>query len=112
MRCCFLIFAASICYPSVSRSQEAKSPAIPPYSADLVKEILADAKARGNARRGAEVFRLPTLACLSCHQVGGQGGTVGPDLSSVGKCLPPHDIVESVLWPKRLVNLDLSHSLV
>lgn len=75
----------------------------PPYRIDLVKEILAEAKGRGNARRGAEVFRSPTLACLSCHKVGGQGGTVGPDLSAVGKCLPPEEIVESVLWPKRQV---------
>jgi len=49
------------------------------------------------------VFRSPTLACMSCHLVGGQGGTVGPDLSMIGKCSPPEEIVESVLWPKRQV---------
>src|SRR5258708_22790041 len=43
---------------------------------------------------------------MSCHVVGGQGGTVGPDLSTVGKCLPPHEIVESVLWPKRQVKAE------
>jgi putative heme-binding domain-containing protein len=75
----------------------------PPYSIDVVKELLADAKARGDARRGAAVFRSPALACMSCHLVGGQGGTVGPDLSAVGKCLPPEEIIESVLWPKRQV---------
>jgi putative heme-binding domain-containing protein len=75
----------------------------PPYSIALVKTILADARARGDARRGAGVFRSATLGCMSCHQVGGQGGTVGPDLSAVGKCLSPEEIVESVLWPKRQV---------
>ncbi|MFL5240664.1 MAG: DUF6797 domain-containing protein [Gemmataceae bacterium] len=74
-----------------------------PYSADFVKEILADAKAHGDARRGAAVFRSTTLACLSCHTVGGQGGTVGPDLSTIGRCQPPPEIVESVVWPKRQV---------
>ncbi len=74
-----------------------------PYSEALVKQILADAKAHGDARRGALVFRSTTQACLTCHQVGGQGGKVGPDLSQVGKCLPPEEIVESVLWPQRKV---------
>jgi putative heme-binding domain-containing protein len=75
----------------------------PTYSIGLVKEILADAQARGDARRGAAVFRSPTLACMSCHSVGGQGGTVGPDLSTVGTCLTADEIVESILWPKREV---------
>lgn len=78
----------------------------PPYSAELVKDVLAEAKMRGDARRGAAVFRSPRLACMSCHMVGGQGGTVGPDLSTVGKCLPADQVVESVLWPKRQVKAE------
>src|SRR6266567_8989997 len=74
-----------------------------PYSAELVKEILADVKAHGDARRGAAVFGSTTLACLSCHIVGGKGGTIGPDLTNIGRCLPPPEIVEAVVWPKRQV---------
>src|SRR5260370_25934152 len=82
---------------------EPKGDKTTPYSAELVKEILADANAHGDARRGAAVFRSPTLACLSCHAVGSQGGTVGPDLSNIGRCLPAPEIVEAVVWPKRQV---------
>jgi putative heme-binding domain-containing protein len=74
-----------------------------PYSAALVKELLADARAHGDALRGAAVFRAPTSACLSCHRVGKAGGEVGPDLSTVGACLKPEDIVEGVFWPNRTV---------
>jgi putative heme-binding domain-containing protein len=74
-----------------------------PYSAALVKELLADAKAHGDARRGAVVFRAATSACLSCHKVGKQGGEVGPSLSAVGACIPPEEIVEGVFWPNRTV---------
>jgi putative heme-binding domain-containing protein len=74
-----------------------------PYSAALVKELLADVKAHGDARRGAVVFRAATSACLSCHKVGKQGGEVGPNLSAVGACIPPEDIVEGVFWPNRTV---------
>jgi putative heme-binding domain-containing protein len=84
----------------------------PPYSAALVKDLLADAKARGDARRGGAVFRSPTLACISCHTVGGQGGSVGPDLSNVGKCVPADQIIEAVLWPKRQVKAEYVAILV
>src|SRR5262249_51755424 len=39
----------------------------------------------------------------SCHRVGDQGGSVGPELSAAGLCLKPEEIVESVLWPRRQV---------
>src|SRR5215471_12010964 len=74
-----------------------------PYSVALVKELLADAKAHGDARRGAVVFRAATSACLSCHKVGKQGGEVGPNLSAVGACIPPEEVVEAVFWPNRTV---------
>lgn len=72
-----------------------------PYSTALVKELVADAKAHGDARRGAAVFRAATSACLSCHRVGKQGGDVGPNLSAVGACIPPEEVVEGVFWPNR-----------
>jgi putative heme-binding domain-containing protein len=74
-----------------------------PYDADLVRKIVADAQANGDARRGAGVFGRPTSACLSCHKVGDAGGSVGPELTKVSLCLPPDAIVEAVLWPNRTV---------
>jgi putative heme-binding domain-containing protein len=74
-----------------------------PYDPKLVADVLRQAQASGDARRGGAVFRAATLACISCHKVGGQGGTVGPDLSEVGKTSKPEEIVESLIWPKRQV---------
>ena len=65
--------------------------------------LLADARAHGDPGRGAAVFASPKFACVSCHRVGGQGGTVGPDLTTAGACIKPEEIVESVLWPGRKV---------
>ncbi len=73
------------------------------YRPELVEKIVAEARSAGDARRGAVVFRAATSACLSCHKLDGQGGTVGPDLSLIGKTSTPQAIVESVLWPKRQV---------
>src|SRR5437870_4879768 len=41
-----------------------------PYSPELVVKLLTEARATGNVQRGAEVFRSPLFACLSCHKVG------------------------------------------
>ncbi len=49
------------------------------------------------------MFASPKYACLSCHQVSGQGGIAGPDLSTAGLCIKPEELVESVLWPGRQV---------
>ena len=73
------------------------------YDPSLVSSILEDAAKAGDAAHGAELFASPKLACLSCHQAAGQGGNVGPDLSSAGLCLKPQELVESLLWPRRQV---------
>ena len=73
------------------------------YSPALVAEVLASARQHGDARRGAVVFSDARFACISCHKIGKQGGTVGPDLTQVGTCITPEALVESVLWPAREV---------
>src|SRR5260370_1283940 len=73
------------------------------YNPELVARLVAAAKAGGDARHGAAVFRMPQFACIGCPKLGKTGGIVGPDLTSVGRCLTPEQIVESVLWPKRQV---------
>ncbi len=65
--------------------------------------LLADARDHGDPGRGAQVFASPKFACLSCHRVAEQGGTIGPDLSTVGLCVKPEEVVESLLWPARKV---------
>jgi putative heme-binding domain-containing protein len=81
----------------------APSPAADPADLALVSALLNDARAHGDTQKGAEVFASPKAACLSCHKVGDQGSMIGPDLSGVGICLKPEEIVESLLWPRRQV---------
>jgi putative heme-binding domain-containing protein len=74
-----------------------------PYSPELVKQLAMEARVRGNARRGRDVFASKLANCTACHRIDGRGGEVGPDLSSVGTGLTTELIVESVLWPNRQV---------
>lgn len=73
------------------------------YDPALVARLVASAQATGDPRRGEAIAKSAARACLSCHQLGGQGGAIGPDLSAVGRAMSPEAIVESVLWPKRQV---------
>jgi putative heme-binding domain-containing protein len=75
----------------------------PQWSGAFVAAVLADARAHGDARRGAGVYAAATTGCTACHAVAGQGGAVGPDLTSVGRCLAPEEIVEALYWPDRSV---------
>jgi hypothetical protein len=72
----------------------------------LSKEpILALAKAardRGDAARGALLFFQPFLTCAKCHD--SEGGTqLGPDIAKVGKDGTAEYLIESVLYPSKVV---------
>lgn len=82
----------------------AAEPSAPPeWSVEFVRQALADAQAQGDPRRGADVFWAAATSCTSCHRVGDQGGNVGPELTTVAKCLSPEEIVEALYWPARAV---------
>jgi len=75
----------------------------PAYSAELVAKLIAEAKSKGNARNGKALFSAQVTACNACHKIGNEGGTLGPDLSAIGRGMTPELIVESVLWPRRQI---------
>jgi putative heme-binding domain-containing protein len=57
----------------------------------------------GDAARGEAVYRRKELACLTCHSIGGAGGKVGPDMTSLGASAVLDYIVESVIAPNKKV---------
>lgn len=60
----------------------------------------------GNATRGRQLFN--EKACVRCHQVGGRGGVVGPDLDFVGLVGSPFQVA-AAMWnhgPAMRVKMD------
>jgi putative heme-binding domain-containing protein len=53
---------------------------------------------KGDIDRGRAVF-FGKAACSSCHTVGREGGTFGPDLTSLGRDRSRHDVLESIVFP-------------
>ncbi|MDX1636891.1 MAG: HEAT repeat domain-containing protein [Balneolaceae bacterium] len=56
-----------------------------------------DIKASADPVKGEKIFR--NLNCMSCHAIGGAGGAIGNDLSSLGANAPTDYIIESLLNP-------------
>lgn len=68
-----------------------------------MKRLAADAISKGDPHRGEAVYRRAQLGCVSCHAIGGAGGRVGPDMTSIGASAPADYLVESLLYPNRKV---------
>jgi uncharacterized repeat protein (TIGR03806 family) len=50
--------------------------------------------------------------CGQCHRFEGEGGSVGPDLAGVGRRLKPHDLLESILLPSKVITEGYANALI
>lgn len=66
---------------------------------ESIHKLAELAAGHGDAVRGEAIYRQAALACISCHSIGGAGGKVGPDMTSIGASAPMDYLVESVLLP-------------
>jgi quinoprotein glucose dehydrogenase len=58
----------------------------------------------GNVAHGRFLFQQnPTLACIRCHKVAGEGGDAGPDLTLIGAKKTPEYLLESVVHPNAKI---------
>lgn len=81
------------------------------FTGQIIKELAAKAADKGDPARGEMVYRRAELACISCHAIGGVGGKVGPDMTSIGASAPIDYLVESVLLPNAKIKEGF-HALV
>jgi putative heme-binding domain-containing protein len=68
-----------------------------------IQQIASSVATQGDPARGEQVFRRPELGCVTCHAIGGVGGKVGPDLTSIGASAPVDYLVESLFYPNRKI---------
>ena len=61
----------------------------------LVQRVQAD----GDPHQGERIYRRADLQCAVCHAIGGVGGTIGPDMVSIGASAPVDYLITSLLDP-------------
>jgi putative heme-binding domain-containing protein len=81
-------------------------------SADEMKKLVADVGASGDPTRGEKLFRRADQLCLKCHAIGGAGGQVGPDLSSIGTTAQVDYLIDSLLLPSKAIKENYHAMLV
>ena len=78
-------------------------PLPPRPSAEQIAELLSDVRADGDPHRGQAIYRRAELQCTKCHAIGGGGGLVGPDLSSLGGTARLDSLVVSLVDPSATI---------
>jgi putative heme-binding domain-containing protein len=72
-------------------------------------ELSAAARTGLNKRdfvKGRKMFAA--AGCYACHRFGNQGGMTGPDLTSAGRRYSPHDLLDQVVNPSKVINEQFS----
>jgi putative heme-binding domain-containing protein len=66
---------------------------------DLLNYVNKDS---GDAARGRVVFEKAT--CIKCHKYGKEGEGVGPDLTTLSKRFKRVDVLESIVYPSKVIS--------
>jgi putative heme-binding domain-containing protein len=64
---------------------------------------LAPVLSGGDAYRGRGIFYGNRAGCGNCHQVGTEGGRIGPNLSQIGTIRAARDLLEAIVWPSASI---------
>ncbi len=59
-----------------------------------------------NLVNGRKVFAAS--GCFACHRFGNEGGMTGPDLTAAGRRYSPHDLLDQVINPSKVINEQFS----
>ncbi|MEM7558097.1 MAG: PVC-type heme-binding CxxCH protein, partial [Planctomycetota bacterium] len=66
-------------------------------------QVLTAQVPKGDPVKGELVYRRQDLQCATCHAIGGVGGKVGPDMTSLGASAPVDYLVESIFDPNAKI---------
>lgn len=85
-------------YNTATAATEQKKRLLAPLSERVVSS--------GDISRGESHFKAGKGTCIACHQVGGVGRPIGPDLSKIGAIRTERDLLESILFPSNTLARD------
>ncbi|MEQ8837381.1 MAG: c-type cytochrome, partial [Lacipirellulaceae bacterium] len=65
-------------------------------------EVLSQGLTDRSKKAGRNLFHA--VSCAKCHRLNGEGGAIGPDLSTVGRKYSYADFAEAVLEPSKVIS--------
>ncbi|MGZ4962834.1 MAG: PVC-type heme-binding CxxCH protein [Limisphaerales bacterium] len=74
-----------------------------PLTQAEIADLVAEVRTKGNPERGEIIFHRQSLSCMQCHAINGAGGLVGPDLGGVGTGSTVDYLIDSVLFPSKII---------
>jgi putative heme-binding domain-containing protein len=92
---------ASIVVAAVSARGSAASEGPPQVNRDEILAAQLKDETGGSPAAGRPLFEE---RCGICHRFGGIGKDVGPDLSTITSRFKRKDVLESILWPSRVIS--------
>ena len=69
---------------------------------EMGKWVPSGVPAKRDFKNGRNMFGAGS--CYACHRIGGEGGAVGPDLTSVGGKFGGYDLLESIVDPGKEIS--------
>lgn len=76
------------------------------------EKLILDARERGDIVRGAILFHQGNIACAKCHRPHDEQERIGPDLSRLPDDVTAESIVESILYPSKVIKQKYRTSVV
>ncbi|MCE9546896.1 MAG: c-type cytochrome, partial [Planctomycetia bacterium] len=79
---------------------------LPEFTREYTIEDLVPSVTSLKSGRSFETGKMwfTTASCSSCHQIKGQGGNIGPDLTEVAKRYKPQEILREIIDPSAVIN--------
>ena len=100
------VIAAGVLVSTAPLQSQAPAAAQLPPAAGAREELLAALLATppDQVPKPAEGQPLFEKLCASCHRFGELGNDVGPDLTTLNSRFKKKDILESILWPSKIIS--------
>ena len=71
------------------------------WTRDAAMPLVGNLKKR-SFDRGRNLFHA--TQCAKCHRLGGEGGAIGPDLSTAGRKYPMPDLLDAIIEPSKAIS--------
>ncbi|MCR9200065.1 MAG: c-type cytochrome [Planctomycetaceae bacterium] len=79
---------------------------------EVSDKLVLEAQERGDIVRGAILFHQGNIACAKCHRPQDEKDRIGPDLSRLGDDVTAKSIVDSILYPSKVIKKEYRTSVV